>query len=202
MHKPEISFETERLYVRSAIDQDKDCYMALRRGTSAIRPAYDIIPGFSDAEWDSELNSEDDIYLSAFLKANDEFAASCSFQGFDSDEIEIGMDVVEKYRDQGLGTEIIKGLIKTAHSIFPGKKILGKTNVKNTSCQRVIEKCGGRFTEYEPAMISNFIQALQSMLQETDDVNNEDHQSRKEVMDGNAAIIENQKEYVGVYEFE
>ncbi len=68
MEKPKISFDTERLYVRSVEETDKDDYMNLRVETSELSQAYQSVPGFRDYEWEGELNSQKDIYMAVFMK--------------------------------------------------------------------------------------------------------------------------------------
>lgn len=98
MEKPKISFDTERLYVRSVIETDKDDYMNLRVETSELSQAYQSVPGSRDYEWEGELNSQKDIYMAVFMKADDTMVASCSFQGYEGDCVELGFDVKEQYR--------------------------------------------------------------------------------------------------------
>ena len=58
--KPYIDFETERLHIRSVDKEDRDVYMALRISNSPIAAAYSSMSGFTDFEWEGELNAEDD----------------------------------------------------------------------------------------------------------------------------------------------
>ena len=52
MEKPKISFETERLYVCSVEEADKEVYMDLREETSELSRAYQSVPGFRDYKWE------------------------------------------------------------------------------------------------------------------------------------------------------
>ena len=80
MIKPYIDFETERLHIRSVTKEDKEDFMALRIHNSDISSVYSEVSGFEDLEWESELNSEKDIYLSIFRKTDEVFVASASIQ--------------------------------------------------------------------------------------------------------------------------
>ncbi len=121
MNKPKIHFDTPRLYVRSVEETDKEAYMNLRVDASEIAQAYQRFPGFRDSEWDGELNSQKDIFLAVFLKENDVLIVSASFQNYESDCIEIGFDVVERYRKQGIATELVQGMLEIVNTIFLGK---------------------------------------------------------------------------------
>ena len=197
MDKPIINFDTARLYIRSVEESDKEAYMNLRVETSEITQAYQSFPGFRDHEWNEELNSQKDIFLAVFLKENDMMIASASFQNYESDCIEFGFDVTERYRKQGIATELVQGMLEIVHTLFPGKMVNIKTNATNTACRRVAEKCGGIFSGYEPTMAAV---ALETLLESygnkpTDD--NEVLAIRKK----SAEFIEENKEGACVYIF-
>ena len=160
MDKPKIHFDTPRLYVRSVEESDKEAYMNLRVETSEIAHAYQSLPGFRDREWDGELNSQKDTLLAAFLKENNLLVASASFQSYESNCIELGFDVSERYRRQGFATELVQGMLKTISTIFPDKTVSLRTAVTNTACRRVAEKCGGVFSGYEPTRATMAMAAL------------------------------------------
>ena len=147
--KPMISFSTERLYVRPVAEEDKEEYMQLRERTSDIQYIYSEDPDFRESEWQNELKDKDDIYFSVFLKDSNTFVASASFQGFRKKFIELGLDVVDGYRGQGIGTELLMGLIEAAHSSFLGAQLKIRTRKKNKAAQKLIEKCGGRLVRKE-----------------------------------------------------
>ena len=147
--KPMISFTTERLLVRPVSEEDKEEYMQLREKTSDIRYMYSEDPEFRESEWQSELNGKDDIYFSVFLKDSNTFVASASYQNYRKKFVELGLDVVEDYRHQGIGTELLTGLIETAHRSFPRATLKVRTRKKNTTAQKMIEKCGGKLVRKE-----------------------------------------------------
>ena len=64
---------------------------------------YSIHAELVEMEWDEELNSTNDKYLCAFLKDSGEFAASGSLQHTETETIELGIDVLEEYRNIGTG---------------------------------------------------------------------------------------------------
>lgn len=198
MEKPRISFFTDRLYIRSVEKSDKDKYMNLRETTSPLASVYKSLPGFRDHEWEGELNSPNDIYVAAFLKDTLELVAIASFQNYDTDTIEFGFDVSESYRNQGIATELIRGMVQTAHTFFPGKTFVIRTDMTNAACRRVAEKCGGILTECEPTLaakvIANFIKLYD--YKSTDDPAL--IQRRKK----NAEFIEENKEGVCIYRLE
>lgn len=198
MEKPKISFDTERLYVRSVEEMDKDDYMNLRVETSELSQAYQSVPGFRDHEWEGELNSRKDIYMAVFMKTNDKIVASCSFQGYEGDCVELGFDVEEQYRKQGIATELVQGMLRTVSTVFSGKPVMIRTNVTNTACRRVAEKCGGVFSGYEATLAAKAIAGLMESYgnKPTDD------EELLEMRQRNAEFIEENKEGVCGYRFE
>ena len=197
MDKPKIQFDTARLYVRSVEESDKEAYMNLRVETSDIALAYQIHPGFRDCEWNGELNSQKDIFLAAFLKENDMMIASASFQNYESDCIELGFDVTEQYRNQGFATELVQGMLEMFNVLFSGKTASIKTNVTNSACRRVAEKCGGVFSGYEPTMA---VMAMETLLESYGNKPIDDKELLA-IRIKSAEFIEKNKEGVCVYVF-
>lgn len=198
MDKPYISFETERLFVRSIEEGDKEEYMNLRVETSELSRVYSSFPDFRDKEWEEELNSENEICLAVFVKGTQKLAASGSFQYFNSNTIEFGFDVDKDHRNQGIATELVMGMIKIVHVIFPGRSVMIRTNVSNTACRRVAEKCGGILTGYEPTNAAKvFAELMESFGSEPAD-NEELIRIRKQM----AEFIEENQESACVYCFD
>ena len=195
MKKPKVSFETERLLIRTVEEFDKEKYMALRAETSEIATAYTAFPEFREFEWDNELNSLNSIYLAVFYKENSEFVASCSIQGFNTTIIEFGFDVVEEYRNQGIATELVKGLLQIVDDIFPGKPVIIRTKITNSACKKVAEKCGGKLDSFETNAIARALKELIRAFDSQKTVNDETLKTRKQ----NKELVDENTEDVCVY---
>ena len=151
MNKINISFETENLTVRSLQEEDKESYIALRREASNIAEAYKIFEGrLEEEEWKDIISSTEDLFLMAFSKEDGRMAACASFQFIESDDVELGIDVAKAFRNKGVATELITEMVRLAREIFPGKKIILKTERNNIACRRAAEKSGGAICRYEP----------------------------------------------------
>ena len=157
MEKPYIEIETEHFFIRSVAEADKSDYMGLRRQASEISAAYDIVPGFLDFEWEQELNSEDDLYLSVFDRDNNAFVASASIQAYRKQEAELGIDVVKERRRNGAGKEVLSAVLKKAHDMFPGRTFVTRINRKNAASRGLTEKCGGTFLRYDDSQFSKAV---------------------------------------------
>lgn len=157
MGKPNITFETEKLIVRPVAPGDKEKYMKLRRESSPIKGAYDVLDGLLEEEWKAELNSAKDIFLVASMKDSGVFAASASYQHFEDDEVEIGIDVAEEHRNKGIATELLTNMLRIAHDKYPDKRIILRTERTNAACRKAAEKCGGTICGYEPHPFSRLM---------------------------------------------
>ncbi len=193
--KPFIEFETERLHIRSVMEADKKEYMSLRINNSDISNAYSAMPDFTEYEWDGELNSEEDIYMSVFLKPDEAFVASASIQDYREQTIELGYDVAEKYRNIGIGTELIKNLLSEVHRLFSESKVIIRTNRENKASRHVVEKCGGLLIRYEDSFACRTFYALKDAMEKAGEVFEQtaNHKDMKELM-------EKGKDSVCVYE--
>ena len=162
--KPCIDIETNRLSIRNVVEADKEAYMSVRRNNSVISCAYKL-PGFEDYEWNWELNSPDSIYLSVFIKSTNTLVASASVQKYLGQEIELGYDVVDSYRSQGIATEVVKAILAEVHRLFPEAKVIVRIDKNNTASRRVAEKCGGVLTKSE----DTFMTVVASLVKEMND---------------------------------
>ena len=147
--KPNVYFETERMHVRSINETDKENYMALRKDISFPNATGNLIDTILNIEWNYKLHSNDDIYLAAFLKEDNTFLAAGAFQDFRSVPIEIGIDVVSDYRDKGVGTELLKGMLCCARTAFPGADYVLRTSKRNRALRSVVALNGGRLTNID-----------------------------------------------------
>ena len=172
--------------------------MNLREATNFLAFMYRSFPVFRNHEWEGELNSPNEIYVAAFRKDSPELVASISFQNFDTDTIEFGFDVYDAYRNQVIATEFMKGMIQTAHVLFPGKNFVIRTDVTHAAYRRVAKKCGDILAGYEPTFASKVIMAGMKLYGNklADDV------EQAQLRTKNAEFIEEDKEDVCVYRLE
>lgn len=182
--KPLIDFETDRLHIRSVIEADKDDYMSLRVKNSSISKAYSIMPDFTDYEWDGELNGEDDIHVSVFLKPEGVFVASASIQNYKEKTIELGYDVKEDYRNEGIATELIKGLLSEVHRLFAEAQVIIRTDHENDASRRVAEKCGGVLIRREDSFACKMFSITKEALEKSgkDFEQSDNYDDMKELM--------------------
>lgn len=195
VEKPIIDFETERLHIRSVMEADKDDYMSLRVKNSNISMAYSVMPGFTDYEWEGELNGEDDIHLSVFIKPDEVFVASASIQNYKEKTVELGYDVKDDYRNTGIATEIVKGLLAEVHRLCSESKVIIRADHENDASKRVAEKCGGILIRREDSFACRMFSSTKEVLEKAgkDFEQSDNYKDMKELM-------EKGKDSVCVYE--
>lgn len=198
MRKPKISFETDRLFIRSIIEEDKETYMGMRLPADDISNSYSMPYGFRDILWEKELNSGDAAYVIVLRKEDDEPVAIGSFQKLNTATVELGFVVAERHRMQGIATELLKGMIREVQHDFPEKAVRICTRITNTACRRVAEKCGGVLSgnEFGPAT-----EALASLLVSAERRLSEDDGELKRLRNSITSFIEENKEGVCIYRF-
>ena len=149
MRKPKISFETDRLFIRSVVEEDKETYMSMRTPADDTSATNSMHYGFRDILWEGELNSDNEAYVIVFRKEDDEPVAIGSFQKLNTSTVELGFVVAERHRKQGIATELLNGMLREVQEVFPGKAVRICTRTTNTACRRVAEKCGGILSGHE-----------------------------------------------------
>lgn len=150
---------------RSICEADKDSYLSVKREASEISVVHQQVEGFSDFCWEEDLKDENNLFMVVFREADKQFVAICSFQKTQSDAVELGCDVKKEYRNQGMGTQIVRALILLAHSTYPEKQILIKVRKGNFASLRVIEKCGGKLTGSEDTPEVKYFQQQLRMVE-------------------------------------
>ena len=148
---------------KSVMPQDKDRFMSVRKEASDIAAYYKAYPEFVDFNWDLILRDEKEINMVVLQQPENLFVATCSILKAPDNTIELAYDVVKELRGKGIGTAVVRALIKLAHDRFPDREVLVKIRKENQVSQHVTEKCGGVFIGMEASPESVAIQALLSM---------------------------------------
>lgn len=83
------------------------------------------------------------VYIPVLIESNT-LVGSCGFKGAPNSEgiVEIGYEVVEKYRNKGYATEIVKQLIQIAFNHKKVTAVQANTSFENNISKQVLEKCG------------------------------------------------------------
>lgn len=198
MRKPKISFETDRLFIRLIVEEDKETYMSMRIPVDDTSATNSMLYGFRDILWEGELNSDNEAYVIVFRKENDVPVAIGSFQKLNTSTVELGVVVAERHRKLGIATELLNGMLREVQEVLPGKAVRLCTRITNTACRRVAEKCGGILSSHERGPASD---ALASLLVSAEKRLPEDDAELHSIRKSITSFIEENKEGVCIYRF-
>ena len=151
--KPYIDFETERLHIRSLSVADKDADISLKAQLDDLIDDDNEYGYFGD-EVHADIQDDNDIWLAVFMKEGGTFVANAAIQNYMNPEVDLAYGVLKTYRNQGIATEIVQGLISEAHRLFMDKTVIIGADKNNAASRRVIEKCGGVLIRYEDSLMS------------------------------------------------
>ena len=197
MNRTDIAFETENLTVRSIREDDKDRYIALRKEASNIAEAYKVFEGLPEEEWKDIVGCDEDLFLMAFSKKDGRLAACSSFQFIESDDLEIGIDVAKAFRNKGVATELMTEMVRIARDVFPGKKIILKTERNSIACRRAAEKSGGYICGYEPHPYTKVMDGILSYADKKWPGNEKFEQLKREYIE----VLRDNKDTMCIYSF-
>ena len=147
--------ETERLILRKLNENDADAIFNNWASDPEVTkyltwPAHENIEVTKRVvdRWLKEEKDPKTIRFIITLKDNDEPIGSIDVVGYIDGNPEIGYCLSRKYWNQGIMTEACKAFVK--HLFNKGfNKVLIKAVVENIASNRVIEKCGFKFTHQE-----------------------------------------------------
>ena len=104
-------------------------------------------------------------------------------------------DVIEGYRNQGIATEIVSGLVNEIQRICAGAPIIIRIDKDNYASRKVAEKCGGVLVKYEDSYMSRIICTLKEKCKERGVLSENDAE-----FDNIRNLMEEGKESICIYE--
>ena len=140
--------------------------MGVRAEVSEVAEFYRKFPDFSDYNWNLILKDDNEVGMVVFLQPDNLFVGTCSFQGVQKENLELGYDIAKELRGKGIGTRMVGALFQLAHKHFPEREIFVRVREDNSASRRVAEKNGAVFIKMDdpPEVI-----ALQTLLEHNDD---------------------------------
>ena len=151
--------ETQKLYIRSFTEADKEYFRQLCNEDSKLGKLLKELPdGFDIIYWKSILESKDEIFL-IFDKNTNTFYGKIELQHF-SPTKELGIALLKDHQNKGIGTEAIIGFCDW---LYTNKK-LSELNIRidpeNKRSQHIFKKLGAEFIGQK----SGLTQAEEQML--------------------------------------
>ena len=147
--------------------RDKDLFMAVRSETSDVSEFYRRHPDYVDDSWDLILKDENELSMVVFQQPDNLFVGTCSFQGVQKENLELGYDIAKDLQGKGIGSKMVGALFKAAHKLFPEREIYVRIRKENAASRRVAEKNGAEFIRLDdPPEVAT----LQKLLDQNDDL--------------------------------
>lgn len=120
-------------------DEDRDDYVELHRQLNGNETLF-LNPICKDMMWEQVLNGKDKIY-SIFSKES-EYCGSIELQKPETNTPEIGIDLLENKRNQGIGPRTVKIFAKAFYEVSKVDYFLIRISSRNTHSKHVFEKMG------------------------------------------------------------
>ena len=172
--KKPVFAENETYKIRRLKDSDRTALFLLLRETSPIGQVFEI-EGVEDIYWEM-INTSDSSITYAVIKQTDQtFLGQIVLKSHPEDDaIEAGLDIMQKFQNHGIGSEVLKLVIGTLQKRFPETGIIAKAYSDNERSIHLIRILGGVKVAEEPgeydaaAAIQELLQQIPGMEADTD----------------------------------
>ncbi len=163
--KEPVFAENETYKIRRLKDSDRTALFLLLRETSPIGQVFEI-EGVEDIYWEM-INTSDSSITYAVIKQTDQtFLGQIVLKSHPEDDaIEAGLDIMQKFQNHGIGSEVLKLEIGVLQKQFPETRIIAKAYSDNERSIHLIRKLGGVKIAEEPGEY-DAAAAIQELLQQ------------------------------------
>ncbi len=163
------SFAANDKYILYPIaDEDREAYVELHRQTIGDKSLF-LKSKVKDIMWDSTVNGETRVY--AIYNKEGQFCGSIELQKPSSDTPEIGIDLLENFRNKGIAPSVIPLFAKAVCKQQNVQYFLIKITASNSHSKHVFEKLGAEFIREEESYykrIKNIFVGLSATADEAD----------------------------------
>lgn len=145
-------------------EEDKENYIKLRRQVTASPIFYDN-PELAAIMWESAIEGDERNYS---IYKEGAYCGNVVLQHSSEDIPEIGVDLLEEYRNQGIASKAIKLLAKTDYKERQGEYYLLRVSSRNLHSKHMVEKMGAVFIGYEESGFVTFMRKLREIAGDCD----------------------------------
>lgn len=145
-------------------EEDKENYIKLRRQVTASPIFYDN-PELAAIMWESAIEGDERNYS---IYKEGAYCGNVVLQHSSEDIPEIGVDLLEEYRNQGIASKAIKLLVKTDYKERQGEYYLLRVSSRNLHSKHMVEKMGAVFIGYEESEFVTFMRKLREIAGDCD----------------------------------
>lgn len=143
--------------------EDKENYINLRRQI-ADTPQYYSTPQKAELMWQIMTENEDINY--SIYDVNDEYCGNVILQNPQSDTPEIGIDLLEEKRNQGIGPRVIILLARQVYLELNVEYFLLRVSSLNSHSLHMIKKLGAILVGEEESKFKGIMQSMRENLGE------------------------------------
>ena len=129
--------ENKDFLLRARKETDKEDYLNLCIEISVMPSMYD--DNFKELSWKDLL---DEIEVFVINKENNEFCGEITLKNYNSDTPEIGINLLKKYRGQGIGYKVTKLFMETVCQIQNIEYFIVRIYSDNLHSQNLFKKFG------------------------------------------------------------
>ena len=172
--KKPVFAENETYKIRRLKDSDRTSFFSLLRETSPIGQVFEI-EGVEDLYWEMINASDNSITYAVIRQTDQSFLGQVVLKSHpEENAIETGLDITQKFQNQGIGSEVLKLEIGVLQKKFPETRIIAKAYSDNERSIHLIRKLGGIKVSEEPgeydaaAAIQELLQQIPGMEADTD----------------------------------
>ncbi len=138
-------------------DIDRENYVELHRQINGESSLF-LNPHIKDMMWDSTIHSESKIY--SIFDSKGEYCGSTELQNPSSDTPEIGIDLLENKRNQGIAVKVVKMLAIKVSEEQAVNYFLIRISSRNPHSKHVFEKMGAVLIGEGSSLFREFINQL------------------------------------------
>ena len=158
MTNREVFATDSEFTICSIADEDRDDYVELHRQLNGETSLY-LNPLSKDMMWEQILNNADSVF--SLFTANGDYCGSIELQHSDSNTPEIGIDLLESKRNQGIAPKAVRLFAKKVYEIRKVEYFVIRISSKNLHSQHVFEKMGAvRIGEEGTDFLEQFIESV------------------------------------------
>ena len=151
--------------IRTLKDTDRTALFSLLRETSPIGQVFEI-EGVEDLYWEMINASDNSITYAVIRQTDQSFLGQVVLKSHpEENAIETGLDIMQKFQNHGIGSEVLKLVIGTLQKRFPETGIIAKAYSDNERSIHLIRILGGVKVAEEPGEY-DAATAIQELLQQ------------------------------------
>lgn len=145
---------------------DREDYLITMQESMEIPELFEM-EFYDEAAWRVALNSENALTIPIERTCDREYQGQFLLKQLDAHTIEVGLDLREKNRSRGIGTEVMRLLLTKLHEQSPEDTVIARAYSDNVRSIHLIQKIGGVKLRNEPAEYEAAKAILHQISEET-----------------------------------